>query len=163
MPILHAMSFTTLLLGAALAAAPALAQEPFDACQVLTREDAEKVLGVEAAAPAEAANPKVRRPRFVPACSYTASKDGKPLAASVQFRFGRSNGELKGTFDDARLQWQTKPLLIGGEDAFWSGKTGQIHVLKGRAWITLSAGPVKESERDIEVARKLAEIVAGKI
>ena len=146
---------------AAVALIPAFAQEPFDACTVFTQEDAEKALG--AAAVAEPVNPKVKRPRVVTQCTYTGVKDGKPVAARAEFRIAHNNEESQRAFDEARLQHQTKPLLLSGADAFWAGKTGHMHVRKGKAWVTLSVGGAKASERDLEPARKLAEILVRKL
>jgi hypothetical protein len=149
------------LAAAALNAAAAPQEEPFDACAIFTQADAEKALGT--AAQPEPVNPKARRPKVVTTCTYTGTKDGKAVAASVQFRFGRSDQEARGAFEEARLQFQTKPLLLSGVEAFWSGKTGQMHVRKGRTWVTVSVGPAKPSEREIDAARKLAEMLAPKI
>ena len=139
----------------------ALAQDAFDACNVFTAADAEKALGT--AASGEPANPKLKRPKVVAACAYSGFKDGKAVAAKAQFRFARSDEEAHRSFEDARLQLQTKPMLISGAEAFWSGKTGEMHVRKGRTWVTLSAGPPAVNERDAEGARKLAEAIAKKL
>lgn len=146
---------------AALNAAAAPQEEPFDACAVFTQADAEKALGT--AVQPEPVNPKARRPKVVTTCTYTGTKEGKPVAASVQFRFGRTDQDARGAFEEARLQFQTKPLLLPGMEAFWSGKTGQLHVRKGRTWVTLSVGPAKPAERDVDQAKKLAEMLATKI
>jgi hypothetical protein len=150
-------------LAAALAAAfiaPALAQEPFDACAVFTQEDAEKALG--AAAVGESVNSK-KRPRVVTQCSYSGVKDGKPVTASAQFRVLRNSEEAERAFDEARLQHQTKPLLLSGAEAFWAGKSGVMHVRKGKAWVVLTVGPAKHAERDVNEARKLAELLVQKL
>jgi len=152
------------LLAAMIAAAaigPARAQEAFDACAVFTQEDAEKVLGTRAAA--EPQNPKVKRPKVVLGCAYNGSKDGKPVAATAQFKFARTGEEQLRAFEEARLQLQTKPMLISGAEAFWAGKSGQMHVRKGRAWITLQVGPPAVNEREVEQARKLAELLVKKL
>jgi len=146
--------------GAWAGAMPVLAQD-FDACAVFTQEDAEKALGTSAAP--EPVNPKARRPRYVAGCTYTASKDGKPVSATAQFKVARSNEEAARQFDEVRLQLQTKPLLISGAEAFWSGKTGQLHVRKGKTSVTLAVGPAKVNERELEQARKLAEILVKKL
>ncbi|HUL55435.1 MAG TPA: hypothetical protein VLT60_00460 [Usitatibacter sp.] len=137
------------------------AEETFDACDVFTSDDAEKVLGVAAAA--EPVNPKVKRPKVILACTYTGFKDSKPVAATVQFKFGRTDDEAQRAFEDARLQFQTKPLLISGAECFWSSKTGQLNLRKGRAWATLSVGSPKVNERDMADAKKLAEILVKKM
>ena len=154
--------FTAFLACGVLAAAPdAFAQEAFDACAVFTQDDAEKALGTQAAG--EPANPKVKRPKVVTSCTYTGSKDGKAVAASAQFKVSRNNDEAARQFEDARLQFQTKPMLISGAEAFWAGKTGQMHVRKGKTWVTLSVGPAKVNEREIDQAKKLAEILVKKL
>jgi hypothetical protein len=158
---------TPLALGlAAMMAAGAIAapvvQETFDACEVFTQEEAEKVLGT--AAQGEPVNPKVKRPKVIPTCTYNGYKEGKPVAASAQFRFAKTESDAQRAFDEHRLQVQTKPLMIPGiEGAFWSAKTGQMNLRKGRTWLTLSVGPPKLSERDMEQARKLAEVLGKKL
>jgi hypothetical protein len=150
------------MLGAALIVPAARgAEETFDACEIFTQGDAELALGTAAAG--ETFNPKVKRPKVIPVCTYNGFKDGKPVAASVQFRFGKTDGDAQRAFDEARMQFQTKPMLISGADAFWSAKTGQMNLRKGRAWVTVSVGPPKLSERDLADAKKLAEILAKKL
>ena len=152
------MIFATL--GAA-ACLPAAAQDAFDACTVFTAQDAEKALGAPAAA--EPVNPKVKRPKTVLGCTYAGAKEGKPVAATAQFRFLRTADEAGRAFDESRLQLQTKPMILSGAEAFWSGKTGQMHVRKGRAWMILSVGPAKVNEREVGDAKKLAEMLVKKL
>ena len=143
-------------------AAPALADDAFDACDVFTQADAEKALGT--AAQGEPVNPKVKRPKVIPTCTYHGYKEGAPVAASAQFRFGKNDSEAQRAFDENRLHVQTKPLMMpGAEGIFWSSKTGQMHLRKGRTWLTVSVGPPKVSERDMEQARKLAELLLKKL
>ena len=149
------------VLGAACLIPSAWAQDAFDACEIFTQGDAETALGITAAS--EPVNPKVKRPKVVAICTYNGFKDGKAVAASAQFRFGKTEADAQKAFDDARMQFQTKPMLISGTEAFWSGKTGQMNIRKGRAWLTLSVGPQKLAERDLNDARKLAEILAKKL
>ena len=157
------MRFRDTLVAAALAAAfcaPAAAQEAFDACNVFTQEDAEKALG--AAAAGENVNAK-KRPRVVMQCSYSGVKEGKPVTASAQFKVLRNNEEAQRAFDEARLQHQTKPMLLSGAEAFWAGKAGVLHVRKGKAWMTLAVGPARLAERDVNHAKKHAEILVAKL
>ena len=161
MRVLYAMGVAAALLAAA-GGPGARAEDAFDACEVFTQGEAEKALGVTAAA--EPVNPKVKRPKVIPACTYSGFKDGKPVAASAQFRFGKTEADAHKAFEDARMQFQTKPILIPGtEAAFWSAKTGQLNLRKGRTWLTLSVGPERLNERDINDARKLAEMLAKKM
>jgi hypothetical protein len=149
---------------AALSALPAAAEQvqPFDACQLFTQADAEAALGGPAQPPAE--NPKVKRPKVVPACTYSGTREGKPVAASAHFRMGRTDAETEKAFEENRLQFQTKPLIIRGADAaFWSGRTGEMNVRKGRTWVAVAVGPQKPAERDMEAARKAAEALVKKL
>jgi hypothetical protein len=149
-------------LGAAAVLSPAFAQESFDACSVFTQEDAQKALGGLPTA-GEPVNPKVKRPRMVPVCSYSAVKEGTRVAATVSFKFGKSNEEVQRAFEDARMRFQTKPMLISGSEAFWSAKTGEMTLRKGRTWMTVAVGPAQLNLRDVNDAKKLAEILAKKL
>lgn len=142
-------------------AASAVAQDAFDACEVFTLEEAKKVLG--AGAQPEPANPKVKRPRVVPSCSYTIAKDGKTIAATASFRSGRAEADLQRAFEEDRLRFQSKPVLIEGGSGYWSAKQGQMHLLKGRHWVSAAVGGAKPGERDAEMSRRLAEILVKKL
>src|SRR5438477_1530851 len=139
----------------------ALAQESFDACAIFTQEDAQKVIGKEAAG--EAVNPKAKRPKVIPVCTYNAVKDGTRIAASATFKFGKTAEEVQRAFEDARMKFQTKPMLIEGADAFWSARTGEMTLRKGRTWMIVAVGPSQLNQRDLNDAKRLAEILARKL
>ena len=145
----------------AVAATPVLAQDAFDACLVFTQADAEAALGVAAAG--EPVNPKVRRPKVVTSCAYQGFKDNKPVAARAEFKFARNEADAQRAFDAARLQYQTKPMFISGAEAFWSAKTGQMNVRKGRTWVLISVGGAKPAEREMDPAKKIAELLVKKL
>ena len=147
-------------IGAAAMIPPAMAQD-FDACSVFTMEDAKRVLNPPVEA--EPFNPKVKRPKVVLACTYTGTKDGKPVAASATFKISKNNDEAAKDFEASRLQFQTKPMLMSGAEAFWSSKTGQMYVRKGRTAITLAVGSQKPSEREIDPSKSLAEALVKKL
>ena len=161
MRVLQALGVLAAIIAAASAPTAWAAEDAFDACTVFTQPDAESAMGT-AAAP-EPVNPKVKRPKVVPNCSYTGFKEGKAIAATVQFKFGRNDAEAQKAFDDARLQFQTKPMYISGADAFWSAKTGQMNLRKGRTWVQLWVGGPKPGEHDYDQSRKLAEIMVKKL
>ena len=157
------MRITTIMLAAALAAGPGMAsaQDVFDACDLFTQVDAQSVLG-KGAAP-EPVNPKVKRPKVVTTCSYFATKDGQAISATAQFRSAKTEADVQRAFDEERLKFQTKPMILGGGPAFWSGKQGQLHVLKGRTWLTVTVGAAKPVDREPEAARRLAEQLLKKL
>lgn len=140
---------------AAGAAGGAWAQDAFDACEVFTQEMARPALGGQA--DPEPVNPKARRPKVIPTCTWWGASEGKPVSASVTFRFGRTEADAQRAFNDEKLRFQTKPVLIGDASAFWSAKQGSFHLLKGRTWIVVSVGGAKPADRDAEAARKIAE------
>ena len=142
-------------------ASPAAAQDAFDACTVFTAADAEKALGTKAEP--EPVNPKVKRPKVVLGCAYHGTKEGKAVSATAQFKFARTGDEQARAFEESRLQLQTKPMILPGAEAFWAGKAGQMHVRKGRAWITVTVGPAAVREREIESAKGLAEALIKKL
>jgi hypothetical protein len=149
------------VVGTAAIALPARAEDAFDACTVFTADDAGKAMG--APATGEPANPKVKRPKVVLTCTYTGSKEGKPVSANVQFKFHANNDAALKAFDESRLQLQTKPMLMTGADAFWSGKTGQMFLRKGKAMVIVQVGSPKVNERDVGDAKKLSEILVKKL
>lgn len=149
------------LLVSAVAAPVRAAEEPFDACDTFTQKDAEAALGT--AAQPEPVNPKVKRPKVITKCAYTGFREGKPVQAMVEFRFGRTETDVKSAFSEHRLQVQTKPMMMSGAEAFWSGKTGQMNLRKERTWVQITVGPAKPTDRDPDQARKVAELLLGKI
>ena len=138
------------------------AEEAFDACVIFTQADAEKALGTSASP--EPVNPKVKRPKVVASCAYHGFKDSKPVEARAQFKSARTPAEVQQAFDDAKLKLATKPLLIPGADAsFWSGKTGEMNLRKGRTWLVVTVGSPRASEREMEPSRQLAQALAQKM
>jgi hypothetical protein len=146
---------------AAGAAAGACAQDSFDACELFTQAEAQKALG--AGAEPEPVNPKAKKPKVIPTCTWWGSKDGKSVSASATFRFARSEADAQRAFDEERLKFQTKPMLIGGASGFWSAKQGAVQLLKGRTWLVVTVGGPKPVERDADASRKLAEALAKKL
>src|SRR5438045_5360743 len=88
------------MLAAGVSLTPAFAQEAFDACEIFTVEDAQKILGKDAAA--EPVNPKVKRPKVIPSCTYHATRDGAKVAATAVFKWGKTNEDTQRAFEDAR-------------------------------------------------------------
>ncbi|MBL0141823.1 MAG: DUF3558 family protein [Betaproteobacteria bacterium] len=143
------------------AMASANTQDGFDACEVFTQAEARKVLG--AAAEPEPVNPKARKPKVVPTCTWWASKDGKPVSASATFRFAKTEADAQRAFEEERLKFQTKPMLIGGASAFWSARQGNVQLLKGRTWVVVAVGGPKPVERDADASKRLAEVIEKKL
>lgn len=148
-------------LAAGSTAAAAAPQETFDACEVFTQAEAAAALGSNVEA--EPVNPKAKKPKVVPTCTWWSSKDGKAISASATFRFGKTEADAQHAFDEEKLKFQSKPLLIGGSSGFWSAKQGTLQFLKGRTWVVVAVGGAKPAERDADGARRLAEALAKKL
>jgi hypothetical protein len=157
------MRKTHLMLAAGLAAGgmTAAAAQDFDACEVFTQADAQKALGVTVEP--EPVNPKARRPKVIPTCTWWASRDGKPWSASATFRFARTEDDARRAFDAEKLAFQTKPMLVNGSSAFWSAKQGTVQFLKGRTWVVIAVGGAKPAERDADAAWKVAGVLEKKL
>lgn len=139
----------------------ALAQDAFDACEVFTQADAQNALGMNVEP--EPVNPKARKPKVIATCTWWAAKDGKPISASANFRFARTEGDAQRAFGEEKLKFQSKPMLIGDATAFWSAKQGVVQLLKGRTWVVVAVGGAKPAERDAETAKKVAEVLEKKL
>ena len=113
MRMLNAMGVAAALCAAAAMSPAARAQEAFDACELFTQEDAEKALGTTAAA--EPVNPKVKRPKVIPACTYNGFKDGKAVfffqdKAKFKARYATLGFNDTATLDEGEL-WPTSYAL----------------------------------------------------
>jgi hypothetical protein len=157
------MGYMRMMAAAAMAVASmtaARAQDAFDACDLFTIDEARRVLGANAEA--EPVNPKARKPKVVATCTWWASKDGKPVSASATFRFARNESDARRAFDEEKLKFQTKPMLIGDATAFWSAKQGALQMLKGRTWVVVSVGGAKPVDRDMDASKRVAEALEKK-
>jgi hypothetical protein len=131
-------------------------KDAFDACQVLTQADAEKALGKAVAVPEL---PKGKKPVVSSTCTWTAGED----SVSAQFIGAKTDAEAKKAFDEMRLQFQTKPVMMSGMEGFWSAKTGKFYALKGRTVVIVALGSPRLNERDAEKNRRIAEFLLNKL
>jgi hypothetical protein len=131
-------------------------KDAFDACQVLTQADAEKALGKAVAVPEL---PKGKKPVVSATCTWMAGED----SVSAQFIGAKTDAEAKKAFDEMRLQFQTKPVMMSGMEGFWGGKTGKFYALKGRTAVIVGLGSPRLNERDADKTRKLAEALLAKM
>lgn len=131
----------------------------FNACDLLTVDEASTLLG--AAAVPEAI--KGKPPKIVPNCVYTSTVDGMPMALAIGFRFFKAPADALAALREARLEGRGRPLIISGQDAYWHPKLAHLVVNKGAMILTITAGPPKENERAPELARKVAERILPKL
>jgi hypothetical protein len=131
-------------------------KDAFDACQLLTQADAEKALGKAVAVPEL---PKGKKAVVSATCTWTAGED----IVSAQFIGAKTDADAKKAFDEMRLQFQTKPVMLTGMEGFWSAKSGKFYALKGRTAVIVGLGSPKLNERDAEKSRNLAVALLAKI
>ncbi len=141
------------------ALAPAQTGKDFNACALLTVEEASTLLGATAVPEVMKGKP----PKVVPNCLYTSTVDGAPVTLGIQFRFFKAPADALGALKEARLEGRGRPLIINGQDAYWHPKLAHLVVSKGTAILTITAGPLKENERVPELARKVADRVLPKL
>jgi hypothetical protein len=137
-------------------AASGQGKDAFDACQVLTQADAEKALGKAVAVPEI---PKGKKPVASATCTWMAGED----SVSAQFIGGKTDADVKKAFDEMRLQYQTKPMMLSGMEGFWSARTGKFYALKGRTAVIVGLGSPRLNERDVEKSRNLAVSLLNKM
>jgi hypothetical protein len=133
----------------------------FDACALLTKEDVESFLGEAVGAPATTHTEAMGN--TVTQCRYTAPSGNKRVG--LLLRQAATANEAAKIFKQARdaskeLSGAEPQVIDGlGESAYWTGgNLKQLNVLKGDAWliITASAGngadPLEASKN---VSRKI--------
>jgi len=126
-----------------------------DLTQVLTKADAEAILGKGVSAPVV----KTTAGKVV-ACTYTA-KDLSEISMFVRVTSTPSKARL--LFETANKHSKTlakmrlNPVANLGDAAYWAGgDLNQLNVLKGRYWIIFSAQSVGDR------AQKLTKLAAAK-
>lgn len=133
-----------------------------DACTYLTQSVANATLGsgAEKGAGSNTSSDDVS----VSTCTYTSASDGtlesiKNLrSASLLVRAPLSQAGVnsnKQPFDPIKSGNQT--VTGYGELAFWDPQLGQLNVYKGGAWLIMTVGPAKPTERTLDDAKKFAD------
>ncbi len=110
-----------------------------DACLLLTRSDAEELMGEAASSPTSS-----QVGETVSRCGYVSQSNSKRISLLV--RQASSRSEAAQIFQKAQNESQglsgSDPQAVPGlgDAAFWAGGTlKQLNVLKGEAWLIVSA------------------------
>lgn len=143
-----------------------------DACTIFTLEDAKQVLGSAAEKGTNTSAGNVSTSDLaVSTCTYLV-KASTQNATTVQSQptasiLVRSSKSTMGTASN-KSQFTTLPVgaetVSGyGDSAFWNPTFGQLNVLKHNNWVILSNGTLKITDRKLDDAKKLADVIVPKL
>jgi hypothetical protein len=140
-----------------------------NACAIFTLADAKQLLGDTAKG---GVNPVYdSSPDFdISTCSYTqdqganapvaSKKSATLLMQAPKTAIGiASNQKEFGPFKPAGVQ----DISGYGEQAYWDTEHGQLNILKNNTWYILSYGPNTPSERTLDQAKQLADMIINKL
>jgi hypothetical protein len=139
------------------------------ACGIFTLADAKQILG-DSAKGGENGTPTSSGDLEVSTCSYTqdagnnapvsGSKSATLLVRAPKTGVGTtSNQNQFGYLKPAGSQ----PVTDYGDSAYWDPQYGQLNILKHNSWYVLSNGPITPSERTLDQAKALADILISKM
>ena len=128
------------------------------ASSVLTQTLAEEILGADLEPDRGNTQPDLSSVKTVIShCAYAAKGSGRNLPhVDLVVRVSETPDAAKGQFDGARAVYSGKEVSGLGDAAFRSSLPEQLNILKGRVWITITAGRFKADT-------KLEEQVANEI
>jgi hypothetical protein len=137
------------------------------ACDVITLDDAMKVLGASAKAGSTNSDAPTEGPDVVVStCTYSndSAAPGQSKTASVLVRSAKSTDGAESNmaqFSDQKPAG-TQDVAGYGEAAFWNATFGQLNVLKNGNWYIISNGPIKTTDRTVDQAKQLADVINAK-
>lgn len=137
------------------------------ACDVVTLEDAKRVLGEAAEAGGSNADaPTDGQDVVVSNCTYSDGAATVAQGKSVSI-LARSPKSSSGAEDNKSQFGAQKPAeaedVTGyGEAAYWNPAFGQLNILKDGTWYIISNGPIRVDERTLDQAKQLADLVSSK-
>ncbi len=134
------------------------------ACDILTLDEATKVLGAGAKGGSSNTDaPTESEHLTVSTCTYDNNDDSK--TATILVRAAKSS---KGIESNQRAFGSDKPAdaqdVAGyGDKAFWSPQFGQLNVLKNNNWYIISNGPLNPAGNTLNEAKQLADLIISKL
>ena len=157
--------------------APAASQQTtqitsVSACELFSIDDARQVLGESAEKPEDLAGADASSDDMeVTQCLYEVppaeagsadeQKQASLLARSAKTDSGaRSNEEV---FSGAAKPANVEDVSGYGDAAFWNPEFGQLNILKGSNWYILQVGGSVPSERTLDEAKQLADVLISSL
>jgi hypothetical protein len=136
-----------------------------EACALLTKEDAESFLGEPVGTPATTHTEAIGN--TVTQCRYIATSGNKRV--SLLLRQAATADEAAKIFrqasDTSKELSGADPQVIGGlgDSAYWTGgNLKQLNVLKGDAWLIITASPRSETD-PLEASKTIARKILGRM
>jgi hypothetical protein len=143
--------------------------KPKQACSVFSLADAKQVLG-DSAKGGETTASSSSDDLEVSTCSYTQdSGSNVPVSAgksaSLLVRAPKTGAGITSNENQfGSLKPADSQHVAGyGDNAYWDPQYGQLNVLKHNAWYILSNGPITPSDRTLDQAKQLADILIDKM
>ncbi|QWC86647.1 hypothetical protein KLP28_08255 [Nocardioidaceae bacterium] len=142
-------------------------EEPIQACDVLTAERAEQVLGSVADLPTAATTGTAGPDLAVTSCSYLSvdrDEDGARNAVGLVVRTALSAAGVaanRDRFSDAERPTGAEPVDGLGEQAFWAPELGQLNVLADDQWYVVTYGGLDPRANTLEETRAAAAVIAA--
>ena len=150
-------------------AAPASVTPPLDSCALLTKADAEALLGAPVAAPStnqfDTGDPNDEH--AVSQCLYHTTADAYK-SVSVLIRRGATGENAGAALQQIRetnpLGGAIEPLAGLGDDALWShgGAGDQLNVAKGR-FLVIASADLGKGNSTLEISKAIAQRVLERL
>ena len=142
----------------------ALASGPFDPCGLLTKEEAEALVGEPVKSPAQQ---DTKNPLGQKMCLYDTVSSSRLIQISVVRTTDMSPRVRKHGQSASKVYQTTREMLDPvtqvpgvGDDACWG--TPGLHILKGEIYVLVSVGNTSRRE-NLELARRIAEKVLPRL
>jgi hypothetical protein len=139
------------------------------ACDIFTLADAKELLG-DSVKGGEKTSESTSKDVNVSVCAYTQDHGANvPVSgrksATLEARIPLTSG---GAASNQNQFGPLKPVDVEavtgyGDNAYWDQVHGQLNILKGNNWYILSAGASSPSDRTLEQAKQLADILEPKL
>ncbi len=132
------------------------------ACDVFPLADAVTILG-NGTTQTPSHTDAVTAQKSVTTClySYDPGSFSDLVSASLLLQ-GAPPAQAKQSFSDARPS-NAVDVSGYGEQAYWDPNLGQLHILKGQYWLIIAAGSGPLNQRDLDLPRKIADIMVKRI
>lgn len=138
------------------------------ACDVLTLDDAQKILGENAkGGELNSSLPQESNDLIRTTCNYnlqgSAPEDTKVVSLLIRSAKTTAGAQNNKQVFNANKPADAQNISGYGDQAYWHPQFGQLNIFKNNNWYIISSGPVKITDRNPDDAKKLADIIIDKL